>query len=156
MKAERQKLARLQRLERVRAIARQNAASEAAKAETTLAQLQALAARSGNLAAEYNARRDAPDGAELRRLVLFADGLHTVSRNTSADAARAQAVADQRQSELASAERRRVAVEDRALATSRALATRAQPPILGARRRERRQERGERDEQPTPAFWHGS
>ncbi len=137
MTAERQKLARLVRLERVRAIARQNAASEAARAESTLVQLRALAARSGDLAAEYNSRVDALNGAELRRLSLFAGGLHSVCRHTSADAARAQAVADLRQGELAGAERRRAAVEDRATATSRAIATRAQAPILNARAKAR-------------------
>jgi hypothetical protein len=137
MMAERKKLARLLRLERVRAIARQTAASEAARAESTLAQLQALAARSGNLAAEYNGRTDARDGADLRRLVQFASGLQTVCRNTGADAARAQSLADLRQAELAAAERSRAAVADRAAATSRAIINRAQAPILTARRQER-------------------
>ena len=135
MRPERQKLARLLRLERVRAIARQNAANEAARAEATLTQLQALAVRSGNLAADYNGRSDARDGADLRRLVLFASGLQTVCRNTSADAVRAQTIADLRHGELANAERRRAAVADRALATSRAIAAGAQAPILNGRRK---------------------
>jgi hypothetical protein len=138
MKAERQKLARLLRLERVRAIARQNAASEAARAETTLAQLQALALRSGDLAAEYNGRTDAVAGGDLRSLVLFASGLQGLCRNTRADAARAQALADLRQGELADAERRRAAVEDRA-AVSREIIARARSPILGERRKARGQ-----------------
>ncbi len=131
------KLARLWRLERVRAIAKQGAAAEAARAETTLAQLQALAARSGNLAAGYNGRTDAMDGADLRGLIVFASGLQAVCRNTHADAARAQSLADLRQGELANAERRRAAVADRATATSRAIVVGAHAPILGARRKER-------------------
>lgn len=136
MRPEQQKLARLLRLERVRAIARQTAASEAAQAESTFAQLQALAARCGNLAAAYNGCADAQDGADLRRLVVFAAGLQTVCRNTSADAARAQALADLRQRELASAERRRAAVEDHAAAVSRAITAGARAPMLSARRKE--------------------
>lgn len=134
MKAERHKLARLLRLERMRAIARQNAASEAARAESTLAQLQGLAARSGDLAAGYSGRTDAQTGADLRRMVVFTTGLHGVCSNTSADAARAQNIADLRLAELASAERRRALAGDRAGAAVRAIATGAQLPILSARR----------------------
>lgn len=137
MTAGRQKLARLLRLERMRANARHEAASEAARAERMLAQLQALAMRSNHLAAEYTSRTDAGDGAELRRLLLFSSGLHAVCRNTRADAQRAQALADLRQGELASAERRRAAAEDRAVAASRAISARGQAPILGARRQAR-------------------
>jgi trehalose-6-phosphatase len=137
MIAERRKLARLLRLERVRAIAKASAASEAARAETTLANLQALAARSRNLAADYTGRSDAGNGAELRRLGVFAAGLHGVCRNTETDARRAQAAADLRQGELANAERRRAAVEDRAAAASREIDARAQTPILSGRRKPR-------------------
>lgn len=137
MKAEQQKLTRLLRLERVRAIAKQSAASEAARAENTLAQLQALATRSGKLAAEYNGRIDAMDGADLRRLAVFASGLQGVCRNTRADAARAQSLADLRQAELASAERRRAAVEERATAASRDIVASRQAPILSGRRKDR-------------------
>ena len=136
MKAERQKLARLLRLERVRAIARQTAATEAARAEGTLAQLQALMTRSSDLAANYAARRDMLDGAELRRLALFSDGLATVCRNTRADTTRAQTAADLRQAELAEAERRRAAVADRA-AASRAVIAGERTPVLTARRQGR-------------------
>ncbi|MDE2405390.1 MAG: hypothetical protein KGM17_12050 [Sphingomonadales bacterium] len=134
MREELKKLARLQRLERVRAIAKQTAAAEAAHAESTLAQLQALAARTGNLAADYAARSDARDGGDLVRLAKFSGGLQGVRSRTLADAARAQQVADMRQAELAQAERRRAAVEDRAVAHARELAGKAQAPVLGARK----------------------
>lgn len=134
MKEEIRKLARLQRLERVRAIAKQAAAAEVARAEGTLAQLQALAARTGNLAADYAARSDARDGSELLRLARFSGGLQGVRTRTLADAARAEDLADRRQIELAQAERRRAAVEERAIEAARELAAKGKTPILGARR----------------------
>lgn len=137
MNTAQRKLARLQRLERVRAIARQTAASEAARAESTLAQLQALATRSGNLAAEYNGRSDAVSGADLYRLAIFACGLQSVCGNTRADAVRAQSLADLRQGDLAEAERRRAAVADRVDIMSHDIAAAMQAPILAARRKDR-------------------
>lgn len=126
MKAERAKLKRLQRLEKVRAIAKQSAVTEAARAENTYAQLSALAERTGNLAADYAARTDVVDGADLAMLRRFASGLQGIRATTQADAERAQAIADRRQTELASAERRRAAVEDRANAQARQIAAKRQ------------------------------
>ena len=56
MTADHRKLLRLQRLERVRAIAKQAAAAEAARAEGTLSQLLALAQRTRGLAADYTVK----------------------------------------------------------------------------------------------------
>jgi len=134
MRADLKKLARLQRLERVRAIAKQAAVSEAARAESTLGKLPALAARTGNLAAEYATRSDARDGADLVRLARFSDGLHTIRDRTLADATRAQHVADLAQADLAQAERKRAAVEDRATAQARTIASGTIAPVLGARK----------------------
>ena len=126
MKAERAKLTRLQRLEKIRAIAKQSAASEAARAEGTYAQLSALAERTGALAADYAARTDIHDGADLRAMGGFAAGLQGVRAATQADASRAQTIADKRQIELAAAERRRAAVEERAQAQARQIAAKAE------------------------------
>lgn len=126
MKAERAKLTRLQRLEKIRAIAKQTAASEAARAEGTYAQLSALADRTSQLAADYAARTDIHDGADLRAMGRFAAGLQGVRAATQADATRAQAIADKRQIELAAAERRRAAVEERAQAQARQIAAKAE------------------------------
>ncbi len=134
MQAERKRLARLTRLERVRAIAKQTAATAAAEAEGTLAQLERLAARTGQMVNDYGVRADAPDGLALRQLARFVDGLQGIAASTGADAQRARAVADARQAELAAAERRRAAVEDRIEQQSRAIAAKAQPPVLGTRR----------------------
>lgn len=136
MKAERAKLKRLQRLEKVRAIAKQSAVTEAARAENTYAQMAALATRTGELAAEYAARSDARTGEELRLLGRFALALQGIRTNTQADAARAQAIADKRQQDLAAAERRRAAVEDRAVAQARQIAAKREygPQALGARK----------------------
>ena len=134
MKAERARLLRLQRLERVRAIAKQAAASEAAQAEGTLAQLVALALRSQQLASDYAARSEARDGAALQHLSRFAGGLQGISENTANDAARARQLADTKLELLAAAERRRAAVETRADKQARSIGMRETPPAIGTRR----------------------
>lgn len=134
MQADRKRLARLHRLERVRAMAKQTAATAAAEAEGTLAQLEALAARTGNMAADYAGRSDAVDGAGLIQIGKFAAGLKGITDSTLADAARARTIADSRQLELAAAERRRAAVEERAIREARDIAARKQAPVLGSRK----------------------
>lgn len=132
--ADQKRLARLQRLEKVRAIAKQTAATAAAEAEGTLAQLQALAVRTGDMAADYAGRNDAKDGMSLQQLGRFADGLQGISRSTLADADRAKSIADNRQQELAAAERRRSAVAKRAIQEAKEIAARRQSPVLGSRK----------------------
>lgn len=133
-RADRAKLARLQRLEQVRAIAKQAAAAESARAEGTLAQLEALAARTGRMFDDYAARRDVPDGQALQQLTRFREGLAGVSRSTLADTERARQLADLKLAQLAEAERRRQAVEDRARGEAQSLAAKAQQPVLSGRR----------------------
>jgi hypothetical protein len=125
MKAERDKLKRLQRLEKLRGIVKQTAAAEAARAESTLAQLNALAERTRALRNDYASRTDMEDGADLSRMVRFVAGLQGIATTTDADVKRAHALADRRQAELASAERRRAAVEERAVEQARAMAAKA-------------------------------
>ena len=134
MADDRQRLRRLHRLERVRSIAKHAAALEAAQAEGTLAQLMALADRVTVLATGYAARNDAPDALALQQLVRFAGGLRQVSQATASDAGQARTVADRKQTELAQAERRRAAVEQRALDQARAAASRRVTPAIGVRR----------------------
>lgn len=134
MQAERKRLGRLTRLERVRAIAKQAAATAAADAESTLAQLERLATRTGQMVDDYGTRRDAGDGLALRQLARFVDGLQGIATSTTADARRARGIADARQAELAAAERRRAAVEDRIERQEKAIAGKAQLPPLGTRR----------------------
>ena len=134
MKAERARLKRLQRLERVRAIAKQTAASEAAAAESTLAQLESLAERTRSLAADYAARGEQADGAALTQIVRFAGGLREIHARTMDDAGRARDLADGKLAALGKAERRRAAVEDRASAAARVIGRTAQPPALASRR----------------------
>lgn len=131
---ERARLLRLRRLEKIRAIAKQTAAREAAEAESTLSQLRALTDRTGRLAADYGARRGAADGASLRTLAGFVDGLGKLTRTTQADAQRAEAIADAKLRMLAEAERRRAAVEERATLQAKLIARTAQPPALGSRK----------------------
>lgn len=134
MTAEAARLKRLTRLERVRALAKQDALRAAAEAEGHLAQLQALADRTARLAADYRARRDCTSGADLRRLAIFADGLAAIGSATTRDALAARAAADQRQLDLARAERSRAAVEDRARSEAQKLARLRARPALTARK----------------------
>lgn len=125
---------RLLRLEKVRAIATQAALADAARAEGTLTQLEALAARTYALAEDYRARTKLADGLELRQLGQFVSGLTGISAATRGDAAEARLVADRKQHDLALAERRRAAVAERARSGQRALNVRQAAPVLGARR----------------------
>jgi hypothetical protein len=134
MRAEAARVRRLVRLEKVRAFAKQAAVREAAQAEGTLTQLEALAARTGAMANDYRGRMGLSDGLELRQLGSFVSGLGGITSATLSDAVQARAVADHKQLELAQAERRRAAVEDRAKAGTRALAQRLVLPVLGGRR----------------------
>lgn len=134
MKAERARLLRLQRLERVRAIAKQAAAQESAAAESTLAQLEALAERTRLLAADYAARSEALDGASLQQVGRFAGGLQAIYLRTTSDASQARRIADGKLAELAVAERRRSIVEEHANRKARSIASRAEAPSLAARK----------------------
>lgn len=134
MKAEHRRLLRLQRLERVRAIAKQTAAAEAAQAEGTLAQLLALAERTRLLAADYAPRPGIEDGGALRRLTEFAGGLQGIAVRTLGDADAARNVADGKLTALATAERRRAAVQERAERQARSIAKAGESPALGMRK----------------------
>lgn len=135
MSADRAKLKRLRRLERLRAITRQTALGEAAKAESTLAQVITLEARTAALISAYAARRDAIDAAELQRMQQFIGGLTRIADTTAGDLARARSQADARAAEAAEAERRRAAVEERVSATQQRIARKAAegaPPAAAA------------------------
>jgi hypothetical protein len=135
MKAERARLSRLNRLERVRAIAKQSAAAEAAQAEGTLAQLEALAERTRQMAAEYANRLGVRDGAALQQLKSFTQGLQGISTNTANDAATARRIADVKMQALSQAERRRAVVEERAERQARVIAKGSESPALGGRKK---------------------
>ncbi|HQQ09338.1 MAG TPA: hypothetical protein PKW04_11710 [Novosphingobium sp.] len=134
MPADAARLRRLHRLEKVRAIARQTAAREAAEAEGTLAQLRALAERTAQMAEGYRAKAGPALAQDLRQMDSFAAGLRGISHATSGDADRARSFADRKQQALAQAERARSAVAERAEAEARAIALRRQQLALGARR----------------------
>jgi hypothetical protein len=134
MRPELKHLRRLQRLEKLRAMAKQAAATEAAEAEGTLVQLLALSERTGLLVEDYR-KRGAPDDAlALRQRLRFTAGLDRIAASTRQDAILARDFADRKQADLACAERRRAAVEDRARQAERDLATGRTAPVLGARR----------------------
>lgn len=122
MRPEAARLKRLTRLERVRALAKQDALRAAAEAEGHLAQLNALADRTARIAADYRARRDCHSGDELKRLSGFTAGIAAIGTATAGDASAARSLADQRQQDLARAERSRAAVAERVTTEQRALA----------------------------------
>ncbi|MEQ1496783.1 MAG: hypothetical protein ABL912_13605 [Novosphingobium sp.] len=134
MPPEARRVRRLQRLEKVRSIAKQAATLEAARAEGTLTQLEALATRTQALADDYRDRSTIRDGLALRQLAQFLTGLSGISATTKGDAAQARITADRKQQDLARAERRRAAVEDRAKAGQRAIASRSGDQPSGSRR----------------------
>lgn len=134
MTADRARLKRLQRLQQIRAIGRRTAALEAAQAEGTLAQLEALASRTRRMADDYRDRSQARDGHALHQLDRFAEGLDAITRATTGDAGQARDLADRKQHELVLAERRRSAAEDRAESARRELEKRLTPQSLGPRR----------------------
>lgn len=134
MSADKAQLRRLRRLERLRAIARQDAARAAAQAEGTLAQLVRLSARTGAMRDEYGARTDLRDGMALVQHQAFVAGLSTIHHITSADATQARSTANRLQQELALAERRRAAVEERMDQASKTLAQRGAALPTGSRR----------------------
>ena len=134
MQAERARLKRLQRLEQVRAIAKQLLAVEAAQAEGTLAQLEALALRTSRLALDYAGRRYIGDGLELHQLGQFTAGLQGISAATHSDADQARITADRKHQELAQAERSRAAVEDRAKSQARSIDSRSVLSAIGSRK----------------------
>lgn len=134
MRPEQARLRRLQRLERVRAIAKHDALRAAASAEGSLSQLLGLARRTAAMTQDYRARTGMTDALSLAQHHAFLTGLTGIHTATSGDAMQAQALADRMQEELALAERRRAAVEDRARAEQRQIAQRRLPPALGARR----------------------
>ena len=134
MRPEQMRLRRLQRLERVRAIAKHDALRAAASAEGSFSQLLGLVRRTAAMAEDYRARTGMSDALALAQHLAFVSGLTGIHTATSGDAEQAQALADRRQVELAMAERRRAAVEERAAAGTRALAQRHAANPLGARR----------------------
>lgn len=135
MRADGRAVRRLQRLEKLRDIARREAARDAAQAEGTLARMQRLADRTRTMSDTYRQRPAPADGMELRELAAFLQGMNAIVGRSQADAAQAQAVADRKLSHLTEAERRRDAVAQRATA-ARILLDRADPyPAAPARPR---------------------
>lgn len=135
MKAELRRLDRLRRLERLRAIAKRQLAAETAEAEGVLAQLRALTERTRQLAEDYAVREDALDGYALIQSSRFAAGLCNIVNSSGIEADSAQFRADRKMAELAVAERRRAAVEQRLDLEQKTIARRKEISWGGARRK---------------------
>lgn len=130
----RRKLARLQRLARVREVARREAASRAAEAEDVFARIVALDGQTHALARRYEVRGECRDADSLRQLDSFVSGLRAISAETARQIETARSDADARQADLASADRRKSVVEDRARDVRRSLERRATTTFSAARR----------------------
>lgn len=135
MTADDRRLNRLRRLERVRAIAKRQLAAETATAESALSQLRVLTERTRSLASEYATREDAFDGYDLRQTGRFAAGLCKIAHSAGLEVTSAQERADIKLAELAAAERRRAAVEQRLDFEQRVIAKKGEMRPSGARRK---------------------
>lgn len=134
MQPELRRLKRLQRLEQVRAIAKQAAAQDAARAESTLQHLRGLAERTRSLAEGYDPRTASPDGHALRQMNQFVSGLSGITASTERDALAAQDLTDRKQHELALAERARAAAGERVESQAQLVEQRNARPEISARR----------------------
>ena len=134
MSPEAKRARRLLRLEKVRAMAKQAVALEAAQAESALTQLEGLALRTQAMADDYRGRTAIHDGLALRQLAQFVAGLSGITAATQSDAGQARIIADRKHQDLALAERRRAAAEGRAKAGLQALASRGGDQPSGSRR----------------------
>lgn len=135
MTVQHRKLARLQRLARIRAVARHEAASQAAQAEDVFARIVALDSQTNALARRYETRGDCRDADSLRALDAFISALRSLGTETARQRDTARSDADARQADLARAERRRTVVEDRALDLRRTLERRPANAMPAAGRR---------------------
>ena len=142
MQAERRRLARLRKLERLREMARQAALTDAANAEATLTQLSRLADRTRRIAIDYAGRDDATTAADLSVTLRFSAGMQHIIRSADAEAANARDTADRAARKVAEAELRRAAAQDRADRAHRALARREYAATLSLG--------------PRKGNWHGS
>ena len=134
MKPDKAALQRLRRLERVREVAKQTAAMQAAEAEGTLGQLTRLRDRTREIAATCRPSPQAMEGGDLRRLQSFADGIGRLTEQTEQDIGTARSRADALRGDLVVAERRLTLASDRA-ATCRKALQQEKPAEAPARRR---------------------
>src|SRR5262249_5993878 len=114
MASDRARLTRLRRIERVRAVAKEMKLAEAAQAESTLSQLQALATRTRAMAAGYSQRADPGDALQLSSILPFSHPLPPISDKVAADMIAAKAFAARLGQDVSAAGRRRATAEDRA------------------------------------------
>ena len=126
-------LRRLQRLERVREVARRSAAMQMAEAEGTLGQLLTLRDRTRDMAGGYRASDAGMEGGDLRRITAFVDGVGRLTRQTEQDIDIARSRADARRGELLTADRRLSHVSERVEAQRKVLSA-ERPAEAPARR----------------------
>lgn len=134
MSAERDRVARLRRIERVRAISKQIAANEAAEAEGTLGQLMALRDRTRDITASYNPKSSCDDAGDLQRMGHFIGGVSLITQQAETDITVAQTTADAKQALLRTAERRRSLVSERIVEADKGARKEKSLPTEGRRK----------------------
>lgn len=112
--------ARLERLMRVREVARLTALERVSGAEQAFTRLSGVARRSNALAADYAARPDVHDAASLQNLRAYHSGIAQLSADAARNTIAARQAADAEQVLLARAERSRDLVEKRLIADRQA------------------------------------
>lgn len=127
-------LRRLQRLERVREVARRSAAMQMAEAEGTLGQLLTLRDRTREMAGGYRTADAGMESGDLRRIIAFVDGVGRLTRQTEQDIDIARSRADARRGDLLTADRRLSHVSERVELHRKALSA-EKPAEAPARRR---------------------
>jgi hypothetical protein len=130
MKDDRNKLRRAKLIERVRRTEKQRAAADAFAAEARRAKLAGISERTFRLGLAYAGREAIGDGAELRSVVALSAQLHTLGVTAKRQADHAQAEADAKLADLASADRRHKRADEERRGLAQRLAERAMRPEL--------------------------
>lgn len=135
MKDKTRRTARLERLMRVREVARMTALERVSGAEQAFARLSGVASRSNALAADYAssaARPDVHDAASLQNLRAYHGGIAQLSADAARNTLAARQTADAEQILLARAERSRDLVEKRLTADRQAAAKAKTASLIAA------------------------
>lgn len=130
MKDDRNKLRRAKLIERVRRTEKQRAAADAFAAEARRAKLAGISERTFRLGQAYAGRETIGDGAQLRSVVALSAQLHTLGVTAKRQADHAQAEADAKLADLASADRRHKRADEERRGLAQRLAERAMRPEL--------------------------
>lgn len=112
MKSLTNRIARLMRIEQIRAVEKQVSLAEVALAERKLHDIHLLGSRIDQLAKAYDLRTDATDGYMLGQQLCFSGAMRRASQDTTTNAKAAADEANQKMRILEVNEKRQSAVSD--------------------------------------------